>query len=166
VRVDFHRRAPKVTLAQVPDLHVARVGTPEVHHDLVAVVGENPPLLSVAVAIGIEPLVHPAIGVVVGVLDHLVYRRRVVGPVLDFDQPVAVVPGVLGNAVSPASSSPLWLASTNPCVRLPSASYWHLADQLRPRLTRTSDVSRELPILPAASGCPLVPHVSTAKYLP
>jgi len=93
----IHRRAPQVTLAQVAYLHVARVGTPEIHDDLVAIVDEDPPLLGLAVAVVIQPLVNPAVGVIVGVLDHVIDRCRVACPVLHFGEPIAVIPGVLGD---------------------------------------------------------------------
>ncbi len=92
-----HRRSPQIPPLQVACLNLPGAGPPEVEHDLVPVVDENPPLVGMAVAVAIQAPADPAVGVVVGVLDHPVHRRGVTGPMLHLDQPVAVVPSVLGD---------------------------------------------------------------------
>ena|GEM_PF-1872124 len=91
-----HRRSPQIPPLQVACLNLPGAGPAEVQDDLVAIVGENAPLIRMAIAIAIQRLADPAVLVVLEVLHHVVHGRGVACPVLHLDQPVAVVPGVLG----------------------------------------------------------------------
>ena|GEM_PF-6339127 len=76
------------------------------------------------VAVGIQPLAHPAVLVVVGILHHLVHRRGVACAVFDLHQAVAVVPGVLGDVGIAAVELAVLVGVDEPVRAVPLGVFW------------------------------------------